>query len=336
MEKSARFLAYGLILCLLVGKTEARAASYQPEQPQQAVETLSETWHDAARQRDVPIKVYIPKTGGPLPVIIFSHGLGGSRDGYEYLGRWWAGCGYAVVHLQHAGSDDEVWKKAAPAERRQALTRSVTDVSNAINRVKDVDFAIDELSKVNESATSPLKGRLDLQRIGMAGHSFGGWTTMAVAGQKLGPMGQSMAEARIKAAVEMSAPVLKSGPVAGNPYDAITIPTLHLTGTLDDSPLGETKAGERRQIFDGMTAAETGLVIFNGANHMTFAGPSLRLMANSGEPGKEAVFQKLICITTTAFWDAWLRDNAAAKDWLRGSGLKDELGTEASVEWKVR
>ena len=63
-----------------------------------AVETVAYDWHDAKRDRRVPVKIYYPKTGnGPFPVIIFSHGLGGSREGYEYLGRHWASWGYVSV-----------------------------------------------------------------------------------------------------------------------------------------------------------------------------------------------------------------------------------------------
>src|ERR1700744_4715141 len=68
-------------------------------------------WFDARRQRAVPVKIYYPRTGaGPFPVIIFSHGLGGSREGYEYLGQYWAAHGYVSVHVQHPGSDDGLWR----------------------------------------------------------------------------------------------------------------------------------------------------------------------------------------------------------------------------------
>ena len=40
------------------------------------------------------------------PVVLFSHGLGGSREGYGYLGSYWAAHGYVAVHLQHIGSDE--------------------------------------------------------------------------------------------------------------------------------------------------------------------------------------------------------------------------------------
>ena len=55
-----------------------------------------------------------------------------------------------------------------------------------------------------------LRGRLDLSRVGMAGHSFGAWTTLAVAGEVfVGPGGQevSLTDPRVKAAIPMSAPV---------------------------------------------------------------------------------------------------------------------------------
>src|SRR4051812_39599848 len=76
-----------------------------------AVETLKLEWRDAKRQRDVPAKIYFPKDAtGACPLIVFSHGLGGTRDGYEYLGRYWASHGYVSVHVQHLGSDDAVWR----------------------------------------------------------------------------------------------------------------------------------------------------------------------------------------------------------------------------------
>ena len=111
-------------------------------------------------QREVPVKLYFPKSGdGPFPVIVFSHGLGGSRDGYEYLGRHWASHGYVSVHLQHKGSDTAVWKgQAKPVE---AMRQSLNDLHNSINRPLDVRFAIDQMEKMNRDK-GPLHGRLDL------------------------------------------------------------------------------------------------------------------------------------------------------------------------------
>lgn len=65
---------------------------------------------DAKRARTIPLRVYLPESRKPAPVILFSHGLGGSRDNNPYLGNHWAKRGYAVVFVQHPGSDEGVWK----------------------------------------------------------------------------------------------------------------------------------------------------------------------------------------------------------------------------------
>ena len=307
----------------------AKAPVYQPPPPAHEVAIVRYAWHDAARDRDVPVKIYYPAKGkGPFPIIIFSHGLGGNREGYEYLGRHWAGCGYVSVHLQHLGSDDAVWRNAGGfLQAAEAFKRSVADVSNAINRAKDVSFAIDQMLKLNTAADSPLQGRLDTADIGMSGHSFGGWTTTAVAGEDFGVGKPSLGDPRIKAAVAMSA---SAPPPAerDKPFEKITIPIFYMTGTLDDSPIGETKAAERRIPFDKTDHAETCLVIFNGADHMTFSGHLLPRDTDAG-------FQSLICVGSTVFWDAYLRGNAAAKEWLYNGGFAGLIGAKGTFEKKL-
>ena len=158
-------------------------------------------WRDEKRNRTVPVKIYYPKGDGPFPAIIFSHGLGGTREGYEYIGTYWAAHGYASVHLQHVGSDDAVWRGGGGM---QAMARAANG-KNALDRAADVKFALDQLETLNQDATFPLRGKLDLQKIGMAGHSFGANTTLLVSGLKL-PLVAPLADARIKCAIPMSAP----------------------------------------------------------------------------------------------------------------------------------
>ena len=37
---------------------------------------------DEARQREIPLRVYLPASTAPAPIVLFSHGLGGNREGY--------------------------------------------------------------------------------------------------------------------------------------------------------------------------------------------------------------------------------------------------------------
>ena len=319
-----RMRIFTLVAALMVAglfPAFAKGAGYEPPQPSQDVAVVRDTWHDAARNRDVPVKIYYPAKGaGPFPVIIFSHGLGGSREGYEYLGRYWAGCGYVSVHLQHLGSDTAVWlSPGGPAA-------AIKDLKNAVDRVKDVPFAIDQLTALNAAKGAALFGKMDLGEIGISGHSFGGFTTTAVAGEDFGPGLPSGADLRIKAGVAMSAPVPPVGQ-REHAFEKITIPVFYMTGTLDDSPIGETKAGERRQPFDDTAHAESCLVIFKGADHMVFSGHIVPREADKA-------YQALICEGSVAFWDAYLKGDKEAKEWLYNGSFTKALGETGTFEKK--
>ena len=72
------------------------------------VRTIDLDVHDAKRSRDIPIRVYLPAGSEPAPVVLFSHGLGGSRAGCAYLGEHRAAHRYVAEVLQHPGSGDAV------------------------------------------------------------------------------------------------------------------------------------------------------------------------------------------------------------------------------------
>lgn len=298
------------------------------------VASFTAEWHDSSRDRAVPVRIYHPDETGDAayPVIVFSPGLGGSRDMYRYLGEYWAAHGYVCMHVQHPGSDDAVWKDQARPVRR--LAKAAADTDNFVNRPQDVSFALDRLTACNQDASFALHGRLDLSRIGMAGHSFGAYTTMALAGQRFrrgsGTM-EHLADPRIKAAIAMSTPVKnRSGIPGGHGYAEIAIPVYHLTGTLDSDPLGTPDPALRRVPYDQTRRAEAYLLTLDGGDHMVFSGQRRR-----GDGTHDAEFHRLIQESTTAFWDAWLKEDAAAMAWLKDDGFSDALGDLGTFEQKA-
>ena len=79
-----------------------------------------------------------------------------------------------------------------------------------------------------------------------------------------------------------------------------------------------------------MSRSETCLVIFNGGDHFIFSG-RVRKAADPDQDAQDAAFQKMICTGTTAFWDAYLKNDAAAKEKAGVSAaLKEELTKAAS------
>jgi predicted dienelactone hydrolase len=323
-----------LLLALDMSATnpESLSEKYRNPGPHPVGEVLYD-WHDEQRDRDVPVKIYYPKDSvGPFPVIVFSHGLGGSREGYAYLGRHWASHGYVSVHVQHVGSDESVWKNQTG--RAERMKRAAADPRNALNRPADIHFVLDCLERLQRE-DGPLKGRLDLSRIGMAGHSFGAFTTMAIAGQVfLTPTGRSATtdDWRIKAAIVMSPMPPFRHTNYDEAYAQIRIPILHMTGTRDDSPIGETEAAARRIPFDHIANAQQYLVIFKDGNHMVFTG---RKRLRGEENHRDARLQGLIRMSTTAFWDAHLKKDAAAKAWLAEGGFEKAMGNDGTFEKKA-
>jgi predicted dienelactone hydrolase len=306
----------------------ARAAEYDPLRlPADEIASKTFTVEDTKHDRALPVRVYLPASTKPAPVILFSHGLGGSRDNNPYLGNHWAKRGYVIVFVQHPGSDESVWKGTAPAGRMRAM-KDAASIRNFIARGHDIPAVIDKLTAWNDDKGQPLFHRLDLDHIGMSGHSFGAHTTQAVAGQFF-PLGESFLEPRIDAAVMMS----PSPPMAGDPakaFAAIKIPSLLMTGTLDDSPIGNTTPADRLKVFPYLSGAPAWQVVFDKATHMTFG--ERKLDGQKADPR----YHRAILALTTAFWDAELKEQPEAKAWLNGAGAKSVLDPQDKWELNAK
>ena len=315
-KKICRLRGLVLLALLAAGRASAADPAYDPlevsAKPRPAPVDL--TVHDEARSRVIPLRVYLPVETAPAPVVLFSPGLGGSREGYAYLGTCWASRGYAVVVLQHPGSDDAVWRDKPPAQALIAL-RQAASLENFLLRAKDVPVVLDQLERWNVTAGHPLAGRLDGKRIGMAGHSFGAVTTEAVSGQVALGGTVSWTDPRIRAAIALS----PSPPRRGDPGQAfrqVKIPWMLMTGTKDVAAIGDVSPESRLAVFPALPPGGKYELVLDGAEHSAFSDRPL--------PGDTAPrnpeHHRAILALSTAFWDAWLREDAAAKAWLDGGG----------------
>jgi len=319
-------VAVGFLLLLPAGAV-GQGVAYDPSAVEAAARpaAVDLTVRDDARQRDIPIRAYLPAATTPAPVVLFSPGLGGSREGYVYLGEHWAGRGYVVVVLQHPGSDDAVWRDA-PVESRLAALREAASIQNFLQRVKDVAAVLDRLEAWNRDRGSALAGRLDLGRVGMAGHSFGAVTTQAVSGESLGLGGTRYTDARIKAAIAMS----PSSPSSGNPQRAfarVAIPWLLMTGTRDVAPIGNADVASRLAVYEALPAGGKYELVLDGAEHSAFSDRALPGDRGARDPNHH----RAILALSTGFWDSYLRGDAAARAWLDGSGARSVL--EKADKW---
>ena len=282
---------------------------------------------DEDRERTVPLLIYLPATGGPAPVVLFSHGLGGTRHGSAYLGEHWAARGYVAVFLQHPGSDESVWVDLPPAERLAAMKRAAS-WQNLLLRVQDVSSVLDLLWVWNDDETDALSGRLDLERVGLSGHSFGAVTTQAVGGQSAGRRGRRFTDDRIRAALAMS----PSCPARLDParsFGSVEIPWMLMTGTEDHAVIGDQDPASRLLVYPNLPETiDRYELVLKDAEHSVFterAQPGDRKERNPNH-------HRVILALSTAFWDAELRGDAEARAWLHGAGARAVL--EAEDRWQ--
>lgn len=306
------------------------AGAYDPLVVQQKGKGMIQdlTVVDQSRKREIPLRLYLPAEAQAAPVILFSHGLGGSREMGNYMGEHWSGRGYVAVFLQHPGSDISVWKGKPVTQMMQAM-KEAANAENFLLRVKDVPAVLDQLDSWNREAGHLLAGRLDMDRVGMSGHSFGAVTTQAVSGQKAFMSGQSFTEARIKAAVAFS-PSLPRGGNAKAAFGSVQIPWMLMTGTEDDSRIGNTTPESRQQVYPALPPGNKYELVLFGAKHSAFTDRALP--GDKGE--RNPNHHRVILALSTAFWDAYLRGDAEANAWLTGAGAVSIL--ESKDRWQSK
>ncbi|HWX21114.1 MAG TPA: hypothetical protein VN578_14530 [Candidatus Binatia bacterium] len=97
-SRLSRLTAMSLPLTLVFAG-EMRANAYDPLAAEATARpsNVDLTVQDVTRHRGIPLRVYLPVKAASAPVVLFSHGLGGSRTGSAFLGEHWAARGYVAV-----------------------------------------------------------------------------------------------------------------------------------------------------------------------------------------------------------------------------------------------
>jgi predicted dienelactone hydrolase len=248
-----------------VGALPLRAWADEPA----PYEALEFDWVDMKRQRAVPVRLYWPNTvawDAAVPLVVFSHGIGGSRRGYRYLGEHWSSHGIASLHLQHVGSDRSLWfgNPLGIIGRLQDAAQE----REAIERPRDLRFALDQL------LAGPLGERIDARRIVAAGHSYGANTTLLAAGARVERDGRAvdLHDERLAAAIVMSAPPFYGEGDPARILGPVQLPTLHVTATGDviRIPGYWSGAEDRIAVYEATGGPHKALAVFEGGSHSMF------------------------------------------------------------------
>lgn len=294
---------------------------------------------DSSRNRDLAVRVIYPEGAGPFPVIVFSHGAGGSARTYDALARFWATHGFVVLAPNHADAGTAV-KDPAIESVREPAADAAPDPKSWETRARDLAFVAAATGAV-EARVPALKGKLDDTRVGVGGQSYGAFAAMLVAGASVElskkDKPKSFADPIPKAFLFVSPPGKGQQGLAEKSWAAVERPLMVLTGTRDVGPKNQD-ASWRLDSYQLSPPGGKYAVFIEGASHLSFTGlaaePGAALPKSSGKkasPDAEVAIFKDVKIATLAFWDAYLKDDANAKAFLQTDALMTESGNRAQL-----
>ena len=258
---------------------------------------------------------------GVYPLLLFSHGNGGLRMQNAFWCEHMASHGYIVMAPDHTGNcavtfiDGKIVLMENSDEGRK---RSSAD------RPKDLSFLIDAMDRMNKGGDSRFFGRVDLEHIGAAGHSFGGYTCTWITNQ----------EPRVGAVALMAG--------AAEERTNYQTPVMLLIAAEDDT-LGADKVAHLRRYYDDSKGPHYS-VEFKNAGHFSFTemyqlkpdfgdGVGQGKRISNGQPITYLPMEPAHTLTdgyTTAFFGKYLKGLGGYDAYLGANRNPDELIVKAA------
>ncbi len=112
-----------------------------------------------------------PCAVGPFPLLMFSHGRTGMRTSYAMFCEAMAARGAVVVSADHPGDSLVDWLTGTHAHDR----------TNEVNRVADAHLVLASFLHGHDAVPTSIHTAIDIDRVALAGHSYGAFTAFATA-----------------------------------------------------------------------------------------------------------------------------------------------------------
>jgi predicted dienelactone hydrolase len=309
------------------------------------------TYNNPHRLQPGYFDLYQPEVSQAVPLVVISHGLASNRQTFAYLGKHLASYGFAVAVIEH---DDISLDRF---DNFLSGTAKFPEPNNLVDQPLDVKYVLDKLEQESQT-NSQLKNKINLQQVGIIGQSFGGYTSLALAGGKLiadrtarecqkenyqdvlldlsslarctsnqlSASQYQLKDPRIKAAIAIN-PLGKIFGQAG--MSAINIPTMIIAGTDD---LITPPVAEQIEPFTWLNNdLEKYLVLVKPGTHFSFLQTGLGVLPVPDDvvgPSPTSAHPSLKAIST-AFFKVYLVHQKKYQNYLQSDNYLSLLNNEA-------
>ncbi len=288
--------------------------------------------------------IYVPEADRPQPMVIISHGLNSDRQSYEYLAEHLASYGFVVVVPEHPGSNKQQIQSLL-----EGRGKDVAQPTEFLNRPLDVQFVLDTLQSLSQ--TDPrFQSKLNLEKVGIIGQSFGGYTSLALAGAPINfeglrkscgqglsktlnislvlqcqalsvPVAQyALTDSRIKAAIAINP--IASAVLGSTSLAQIRIPTMMMSGSDD---VIAPAWFEQIQPYAALVTPQRHFVMIQNSNHFSTIArsksefESLPQIQGLEGPTPE-VTQSYVKVLSLVFMQTYLQEQQADQKFLSSAG----------------
>ncbi len=288
--------------------------------------------------------LYVPETDRPQPMVVISHGLNSDRQSYKYLAEHLASYGFVVVVPEHPGSNKQQIQSLL-----EGRGSDVAQPTEFLDRPLDVQFVLDTLQGLSQ--TDPrFQGKLNLEQVGIIGQSFGGYTSLAMAGAPINfeglrkscgqglsktlnislvlqcqalsvPVAQyALTDSRIKAAIAINP--IASAVLGSTSLAQIQIPTMMMSGSDD---VIAPAWFEQIQPYEALATPQRHFVMIQNSNHFSTIAQSksefesLPQIQGLEGPTPE-VAQNYVKVLSLVFMQTYLQEQKANQAFLSSAG----------------
>ncbi|MEN8494688.1 dienelactone hydrolase [Dehalococcoides sp. THU3] len=300
-----------------VGNTQGQITCYQAGKDPEVLEIS--IWYPTSGEGNFSYEGFSGTladfSGGPYPLVIFNHGLNANDIDPLYLKESLVGQGYVVASVQFNDMSSISFSDYLSTTPRTDWDNRTDNLFSAVDnffrdnylnylenfRINQSRSSLDYVLNMNKNPSSPFYGLIDTEKIGMAGHSLGGLTTLALSGAHPNP---AVADSRIKAIILLATPAY---PFENNLAN-VTIPVMVMRGDYD---LMMTSAEDNLWVTaQGLKPPKFFLVV-SQSHHFTFSQSPYDISDSLPHVNHDARLE-VIMIYSLAFMDYYLKGDANA------------------------